>query len=185
MGTTEVDGAPEVAAEAAAVIAAQREFATRLQGRVLPDPLTGLPVRSMLVDRLERMLAYTGPNTGRLAVLCCDLDGLPSPTTTDASQATAARTQAVGRLVCALRQGDVAARVGPRTVVLLCPGIVRAQDAHGIAQRVVEAFSAPLQLPDGSAVPVWITAGLTLSGPRSTAGSLLTEAHAALARELG
>ena len=100
MDTIRLEESPDVVVQTAAVIAAQRQFAQRLRQRTVPDPLTGLPVRSLLIDRLELALAAAGPDTGRLAVLCCDLGGI---TALDYAHgvvvADAARAEAAGRLV--------------------------------------------------------------------------------------
>src|SRR5918995_3458092 len=90
-------------------------------------------------------MAAAGPGTGRLAVLSCEFDGLAAlehghgPTV-----AEAARSEVSGRLVTAVRQGDLVARVGSQTFVLLCPGILAPEDAAGIADRVAASFDQPL-----------------------------------------
>ena len=138
MDTIRLEQSQDVLVQSAAVIAAQRQFAERLRQRTVPDPLTGLPVRSLLVDRLELSLAAAGPGTGRLAVISCDLDGLAVLEHRHAPNvADAARGEAAGRLVAAVRQGDLVARVGSQTFVLLCPGIVVPEDAETIAGQPV------------------------------------------------
>src|ERR1700710_93791 len=148
MDTIRLEESQDVLVQTAAVVAAQRQFAQRLRQRTVPDPLTGLPVRSLLIDRLELPPAAAGPGTGRLAVLCCNLDGI---TTLEdrygVAVADAARAEAAGRLVIAVRQGDVVARISAQTFVLLCPGILDVDDAQRIAERVAEGFDQPLR-PD-------------------------------------
>jgi len=181
MDTIRLEESPDVVVQTAAVIAAQRQFAQRLRQRTVPDPLTGLPVRSLLIDRLELALAAAGPDTGRLAVLCCDLGGI---TALDYGHgvdvADSARAEAAGRLVTAVRQGDVVARIGAQTFVLLCPGIQTIDDAQGIAQRVAGAFDEPLHPRPGLDHPVRISAGVALSGRSSTPESLIALAKEAM-----
>ena len=178
MDTIRLEETQDVLVQTAAVIAAQRQFAQRLRQRTVPDPLTGLPVRSLLVDRLELALAAAGPDTGRLAVLSCNLDGITSlEDTRGPAVADAARTEAAGRLVIAVRQGDVVARISAQTFVLLCPGIQSAEDAEGIARRVAAAFDEPLHpLPDVDH-RVRLSVGVALSGRASTAESLIASAN--------
>jgi diguanylate cyclase (GGDEF)-like protein len=181
MDTVRVESSPDVLAQTASVIAAQREFAARLRRRTMPDPLTGLPVRSLLVERLELSLAATGPVSGRLAVLCCDLDGIAVLEHTSGPTAVgAARTEAAGRLVGAVRQGDLVARVGTQTFVLLCPGITAPADAETIADRVAAAFDVPLRPASDLLAPVRISVGVALSGRNSTPASLLSAADQAM-----
>jgi diguanylate cyclase (GGDEF)-like protein len=149
--TIRVEESQDVLVQTAAVVAAQRQFTQRLRQRTVPDPLTGLPVRSLLIDRLELALATAGTDAGRLAVVCCDLEGISAVEDAHgAAVADAARAEAAGRLVAAVRQGDVVARISAQTFVLLCPGIQHVADAQGIAERVTEAFEEPLR-PAGTA----------------------------------
>lgn len=181
MQTIRLEESQDVLVQTAAVVAAQRQFAQRLRQRTVADPLTGLPVRSLLIDRLELALAAAGPTTGRLAVLSCDLDGIAVLADTHGSAvADAARAEAAGRLVGAVRQGDVVARISAQTFVLLCPGLQTAADAQGIALRIAGAFDAPLRPRPGVAHPVRLSVGVALSGRASTPESLVAAADAAM-----
>jgi diguanylate cyclase (GGDEF)-like protein len=181
MDTIRLEESQDVLVQTAAVVAAQRQFAQRLRQRTVPDPLTGLPVRSLLIDRLELALAAAGPGTGRLAVLCCNLDGI---TTLEDQHgvaiADAARAEAAGRLVIAVRQGDVVARISAQTFVLLCPGVVDVDDAHRIAERVAEAFDEPLRPAPDVEHKVRLSVGVALSGRASTPESLIASANEAM-----
>ena len=181
MDDIRLEESQDVLVQTAAVHAAQRQFAQRLRHRTVPDPLTGLPVRSLLVDRLELALAAAGPETGRLAVICCTVDGL-SALEEQQGQVVAetARAEAAGRLVTAVRQGDVVARISASTFVLLCQGIQDIAHAQGIAERIAGAFDAPLRPAPGVTCPARLTAGVALSGRASTPESLITAADAAL-----
>jgi diguanylate cyclase (GGDEF)-like protein len=181
MDTIRLEESQDVLVQTAAVIAAQRQFAQRLRQRTVPDPLTGLPVRSLLIDRLELALAAAGPDTGRLAVVCCNLDGITTLQDRHGSAvADAARAEAAGRLVTALRQGDVVARISAQTFVLLCPGIHSAEDAQGIAERVSVAFDEPLHPRPEISHRVRLSAGVALSGRASTPESLIASANEAM-----
>jgi len=181
MDAIRLEESQDVLVQSAAVVAAQRQFAQRLRQRTVPDPLTGLPVRSLLIDRLELALAAAGPQSGRLAVLCCALDGISSledqhgPAVADAARAEAAR-----RLVVSVRQGDVVARAGAQTFVLLCPGIGDATDAQRLAERVAQAFHQPLQPVAGVRVLLRLSAGVALSGRASSPESLIAAADEAM-----
>ena len=178
METIKLEESQDVLVQTAAVAAAQRQFAQRLRQRTVPDPLPGLPVRSLLIDRLELALAAAGPVSGRLAVLCCNLDGL---TTLEdrhgVAVADAARAEAAGRLVIAVRQGDVVARISAQTFVLLCPGLHTVDDAQRIAERVAEAFDQPLRPTPDVEHKVRLSVGVALSGLASTPESLIASAN--------
>ena len=181
MHTIRLEQSQDVLVQTAEVVAAQRQFAQRLRQRTVPDPLTGLPVRSLLIDRLELALAAAGATTGRLAVLCCNLGGIATlEDQHGALVADAARAEAAGRLVTAVRQGDVVARISAQTFVLLCPGIQAVEDAQGIAQRVAEAFDEPLGATPEVAGRVRVSVGVALSGRASTPESLIASANEAM-----
>jgi diguanylate cyclase (GGDEF)-like protein len=181
MDAIRLEESQDVLVQTAAVVAAQRQFEQRLRQRTVPDPLTGLPVRSLLIDRLELALAAAGPETGRLAVLCCALDGISTlEDQLGSAVADLARAEAAGRLVGAVRQGDVVARIGTQTFVLLCPGVRDAEDAEGIARRVALAFEEPLRPRADVVSRVRLAAGLALSGRASTPESLIGAANEAM-----
>ncbi|MGY1840730.1 MULTISPECIES: GGDEF domain-containing protein [unclassified Modestobacter] len=181
METIRLEQSQDVLVQTAAVVAAQRQFAQRLRQRTVPDPLTGLPVRSLLIDRLELALAAAGPDTGRLAVVSCNLDGITAVEDIHGRlTADAARAEAAGRLVSAVRQGDVVARISAQTFVLLCPGITDPADAEGIARRVADAFDAPLQPTPGVSHRIRLSVGVALSGRASTPESLIASANEAM-----
>jgi diguanylate cyclase (GGDEF)-like protein len=181
MDAIRLEESPDVLVQTAAVVAAQREFAQQLRQRTVPDPLTGLPVRSLLIDRLELALAAAGPDTGRLAVLYCTLEGITAlEDGHGVVVADSARAEAAGRLVSAVRQGDVVARISAQTFVLLCPAIHTVDDAQRIAQRVAEAFDEPLRPRPDVDHPVRISAGVALSGRSSTPESLIAMANEAM-----
>jgi diguanylate cyclase (GGDEF)-like protein len=182
MDAVGMERSPDLLVQTAAVVAAQHEFASRLRRRTMPDPLTGLPVRSLLVERLELSLAAAGPDTGRLAVVSCDVDGIAVLDSAHGpGVADSARTEAAGRLVAVVRQGDLVARIGTQTFVLLCPGITAVDDAGIIAARVAAAFDAPLRPSPDVVAPVRISVGVALSGRDSTPETLLAAADRAMA----
>jgi diguanylate cyclase (GGDEF)-like protein len=181
MDSIRLEESPEAVVQTAAVVAAQRQFAQRLRQRTVPDPLTGLPVRSLLIDRLELALAAAGPHSGRLAVLCCHLDGITALEESHGiALADSARAEAGGRLVASVRQGDVVARISDQTFVLLCSGITTVADAQGIAQRVAAAFDEPLHPRPDVAHVLRLSAGAALSGRSSTPESLIATANEAM-----
>ena len=181
MDTIRLEEQQDVLVQTAAVIAAQRQFAQRLRQRTVPDPLTGLPVRSLLIDRLELALAAARTDTGLLGVLSCNLDGITAlEDSRGRAVADAARAEAAGRLVTAVRQGDVVARISAQTFVMICPGITDAADAHGIARRIAAAFDEPLHPLPGVSHRVRLSVGVALSGRASTPESLIASANEAM-----
>jgi len=111
------------------------------------DPLTGLPNRSMLIDRLERALQRTRRGDFQFALLFIDLDGFKA--INDGLGHAAGDellTVLARRLEACLRPGDTTARFGGDEFMILLEGITRTSDATRIAERVLERLREPLEI---------------------------------------
>ena len=92
----------------------------QLSHGALHDPLTGLPNRALLLDRLEAALARSTREHREIAVLFCDLDGFKQVNDTAGHAAgDAVLIEAATRLGTVLREGDTVARVGGDEFVLV------------------------------------------------------------------
>ncbi len=164
-----------------------------LTHRALHDPLTGLPNRVLLVDRLEQSLARLARRPSTVAVLFVDLDGFKQVNDTWGHAVGDQVLVAVARRLRQLqRPGDTACRFGGDEFVVLCDGSGRSQ-ADSVAARVHAAMSSPIGLTGrsqgaagaGQPVQVALTASLgsaVTSNPACTAGQLLVEADEAMYR---
>ena len=108
------------------------------------DPLTGLPNRLLMQDRLESAIATARRHETRIAVLFLDLDDFKRINDTlghaigdEALKLTARRLQS------ALRDSDTVSRHGGEEFLVLLPGISQAADAASIAQKLQAALAAP------------------------------------------
>jgi diguanylate cyclase (GGDEF)-like protein/PAS domain S-box-containing protein len=127
------------------------------------DPLTGLPNRLLLADRMIQAIALTQRTGTLLAVAYLDLD-LFKPINDrfghlsgDALLAEVAR-----RLLDTVRSGDTVARLGGDEFVLLLPDQASLDNCLAVFQRVLERVAEPLALP-GQADSVCVTASLGIS----------------------
>lgn len=153
------------------------------------DPLTGLPNRRLLIDRLERELAHLR-RCGRLgALLFIDLDNF--------KQINDARGHAVGddllrqvaqRLTSVLRQDDTVARLGGDEFVVQVSNLdldveVAARQARLVAEKVRSVLEARYEVA-GFPYSSTGSIGLTLfpRGDATTVDDLLREADTAMYR---
>jgi diguanylate cyclase (GGDEF)-like protein len=133
--------------------------------RSLHDPLTGLPNRAALLDRLRRSLRRADRAGRRAGVLFIDLDDFKAVNDTLGHQAGDELLRIVAsRLSEAVRPGDVVGRLGGDEFAVLCDDIRDLDQLRGIAERVLAtALTPPIEL--GRLVSVSGSVGLALSGP--------------------
>lgn len=139
------------AAEREAVLG--RELAARCHDeaeqarRATHDALTGLPTRTLLLDRLRQALALSA-RAGRVpALLCIDLDQFKLINDSLGHEAgDLALRAAAQRLAGALRPGDTLARLGGDEFLVLLPDLARAEDATTVAHKLIEATAAPYEV---------------------------------------
>jgi diguanylate cyclase (GGDEF)-like protein len=143
----------------------------------LHDALTGLPNRRLMYQLVGHALA-----DGDLSLLFVDLDGFKE---VNDSLGHAAGDEALvivsERIDRVLRPSDRAGRLGGDEFVILCPGLTDPDAARAVAQRIVEAISAPLALRDGRAV-ISASVGVARAGAGDTPASLIAAADAAMYR---
>ena len=154
-----------------------------LEHQALHDPMTGLPNRTLLLDRLTHAMARCR-RTGRMAaVLFMDLDRLKLVNDSMGHEAGDTLLTAVARRIeTTLRPQDTAARHGGDEFVIVCEDLDSAEAAVTIAERLGEVLAEPFALPAGEA---YVTASIGIAVSRSegdTPESLLRDADAAMYR---
>jgi len=160
-----------------------RRTQDELLHRALHDPLTGLPNRTLILDRLDGALARAGRHTGTVAALYLDLDGFKVVNDTWGHAAGDQVLAQVGqRLGAAVRPGDTVARMGGDEFVVVCDDVLEDAEAARIAERLREAFDEPFQL-ESRAMRLAVSIGVAIATDASvTPASLLRDADAALYR---
>jgi len=158
----------------------RRALEARLYHQAFHDPLTGLPNRTLLLDRLRRELVTHRGRPGRVAVLFVDLDQFKVINDSLGHEAGDQVLIEVGqRLVRCLREEDLVARFGGDEFVVLLGGKA-AGCPSSAANRIRQAIGAPIRLHGHDAV-IGASIGIAVSGPllnRST--DLLRAADTAL-----
>ncbi|MFN8077622.1 MAG: EAL domain-containing protein [Kineosporiaceae bacterium] len=158
----------------------RRQAEDRLRDLALHDALTGLPNRLLLMDRIGLALAGTRRSGNRAALLFCDLDDFKDINDSAGHAAgDAVLIEVAQRVVAAVRPTDTVARLGGDEFVVLCPEVPDQEVAESIASRIIAALTSPVDV-EGASYRSGASIGLALSGPDSTADSLLQDADTAM-----
>jgi diguanylate cyclase (GGDEF)-like protein/PAS domain S-box-containing protein len=158
-----------------------REASRRLRHVAHHDPLTGLPNRVLLDDRMGRAVAAADRHSSKVALLYLDLDGFKLINDT--------RGHAVGdellksvttRLLACVRECDTVSRMGGDEFVILLTAVNQPEDAAITANRVLRSLSMPHAI-DGTELGVTASIGISLfPDDARTPASLLSNADAAM-----
>ena len=161
----------------------RKRLEDRLVHQALHDPLTGLPNRVLLRDRLAHALARSGRQPDSVAVLFLDLDHFKLVNDSLGHDVADRLLVAVARsLQNALRPAETVARLGGDEFVVLCEDISGQTEAVHVAQRVADACRAPV-LIDNHEITVTTSIGVALAaGADATPDALLRDADDAMYR---
>jgi diguanylate cyclase (GGDEF)-like protein len=148
------------------------------------DPLTGLPNRTLILDRVEQMLARSRRNQTPVAALFIDIDNFKGINDTlghsigdELLRAVAARLEGV------VRDVDALGRLGGDEFVVISEDLSLAAGAELIAERLLEALQHPFMLGADGAARVTVTASVGIATAEGTsAEDLLRDADIAMYR---
>jgi diguanylate cyclase (GGDEF)-like protein len=148
-------------------IAARRQIdADPTSSGTLHDPLTGLPTRTLLRDRLAMSLAQRPVDDRRTAVFVVGLEDLQVISDDlGAFVVDEVFIEVVRRLQSTVRPGDTIARIGPAQVAFVCSSVRGPIGVQAIRMRLGRVLGEPLRIT-GHPAPVWIktTIGSALDG---------------------
>lgn len=134
----------------------------RLESLAHFDPLTRLPNRTLLADRLAQALAREQPEQHRLAVCFMDLDGFKAVNDSLGHEAGDDLLVVVARrLEANVRSEDTVARQGGDEFVILLNGLTGLAEVEHAAGRLLQAVREPIVL-DGHTVQVGASIGIAL-----------------------
>ncbi len=150
------------------------------------DPLTGLPNRTLILDRVEQMLVRARRNPAPVAVLFVDLDNFKHINDTLGHGSGDRLLQAVaGRLQSAIRDTDALGRLGGDEFVVIAEGMSLSAGPELIAERLLDALKQPFKLDESGSemTRLTVTASVGIAaGDRGSAEELLRDADIAMYR---
>jgi diguanylate cyclase (GGDEF)-like protein/PAS domain S-box-containing protein len=176
-----VDGRPTRMAGSLSDITDRRIAQLRLQHDALHDTLTGLPNRTLFMDRVNQILqrSIRDPQSG-CAVLFLDIDRFKL-VNDSLSHAVGDNLliALAGRVSAALRPGDTVARLGGDEFTVLLEDVLEAEDATIVADRILHSLDEPFEI-DGNELFVSASIGIALSEPDLGSADLMRNADIAM-----
>jgi diguanylate cyclase (GGDEF)-like protein/PAS domain S-box-containing protein len=181
-------GQPEFVSSVTRDISERKAFEARLAHEATHDPLTGLPNRTLFLDRLGVALSRAERTGRRVAVLFCDLDQFK---VVNDSLGHGAGDQLLcllaDRLRSTIRPGDTVARFGGDEFVVLCDDLTEHDDATLIAERIGAAVRQPCRVGSTNETEVFVSISVGIALTCAQDGTpepdaLIRDADAALYR---
>jgi diguanylate cyclase (GGDEF)-like protein len=146
----------------------------------LHDSLTGLPNRSLFLDRLRHAAARAERSGTPVGVLFCDLDGFKTVNDSLGHRTGDRLLVAVAeRLAACLRPSDTIARLGGDEFAVLFEELREPGDAARAAQRLLDALRSPFELRKRE---FFISASIGIAAGTGEAENLLRDADLAMYR---
>jgi len=127
------------------------------------DPLTQMPNRRLLHERLKHDIEIDRRESKRMALLMLDLDRFKAVNDNWGHLAGDELLQQVAiRIAARLRDVDMVARLGGDEFVVLLEDIVHPEDAARVATEIISVLSKPFQLTQCSDVQIGASIGISL-----------------------
>jgi len=128
-------------------ITERKQAERRIEELATRDPLTGLPNRLLLADRLSQGLLSAQRAGDMLGVLFVDLDHFKNINDTLGHQAGDLLLKEVARrLGGVVRKGDTLSRQGGDEFVVVLEGLKTPDDAGQVAQKILNALAQPCEI---------------------------------------
>ncbi|WP_281183879.1 diguanylate cyclase domain-containing protein [Trichlorobacter lovleyi] len=144
-------------------ITERKELRDRLEQMAQFDMLTGLPNRRMFLDRLSQTVAIAQRTEQRFALLFVDLDGFKRINDSYGHEAGDRVLKTVAaRLAACIRMSDTVGRMGGDEFTIILSTLAHYEDAGQVADKILDALSRPITLPDGQQDTVGSSIGISV-----------------------
>lgn len=162
---------------------AQEKYQRELEHSATHDPLTGLPNRLLVGDRLKQAISLATRSQDYVAVLLLDLDRFKviNDTLTHGT-GDALLVDVAKRLTALMREGDTVGRLGGDEFMVVMQDVYSEAEAAHLAGKLLSAIAEPIQT-QGHTLIVSASVGVALS-PRDgqKAEELIMHADVAMYR---
>jgi diguanylate cyclase (GGDEF)-like protein len=158
-------------------ISERRQAQQRMVYLAQHDPLTGLPNRTLLDDRIRQALGHARRAGKQVALMFLDLDNFkPINDLHGHAAGDVVLQQAARRISDCLRSTDTVARIGGDEFVVLLTEVDQASAALAVAEKIRESLARPFEV-QGLCHEVSCSIGIALY-PEHGPGALELSRHA-------
>ena len=136
----------------AADVTSNKKAENEMNSLAFYDPLTDLPNRRLLHDRLRQAISSSARSSKHGALLFIDLDNFKTLNDTMGhDQGDLLLEQVAQRLMACVREGDTVARLGGDEFVVMLEALSAAQDeaatqAEAVGNKILGALATPFQI---------------------------------------
>lgn len=148
-------------------ITQRKEVQNQLSALAHYDFLTGLPNRSLFMDRLATAMLRTKRNNASIALMFLDLDGFKQINDTFGHQSgDDVLVQFSKRITASVRATDTIGRLSGDEFTVLLEGIDSRENAERVAQKLMNAMKPPFMI-QGQDIRLTASLGMVVHGPDS------------------
>lgn len=158
----DVDGATEQRVIMISEVTDQRKARELINQQANFDPLTDLPNRRLMSDRLDQLIKLAGRSNKHVAVIYLDLDNFKEVNDSRGHDfGDALLRQLADRLRSEVRESDTVARIGGDEFVILLGGLDRPESADAIVQQLLKTITRPVEI-DAQVIYMTASFGIAL-----------------------
>lgn len=161
-------------------ISARKQFEEQIRYQANYDPITGLPNRTLFIERLSQALKQANRKQCQAALLFLDMDHFKQINDIlGHDSGDRLLREAAQRLLSCVRENDSVIRVGGDEFAIVLPEVPRPQMAARVARKVIAALARPFEV-EGNEVSTGASVGIALY-PMDADDSDMIRQHADMA----